>query len=138
MASDAQLRQHFDRQLSVALYNEPMVEGKRHGGVIQCRLKRSDWPWVAEQYHRRWLPWNQRITVDGVPRVLQPDQALGLYVTGKSLSGYEFDVSVHLWLRRAGRESAPGTSVLPPSPMNTEDWIDTLTPCAVLHVPSPT
>jgi hypothetical protein len=138
MASDAQLRQHFDRQLSVALYNEPMVEGKRHGGVIQCRLKRSDWPWVAEQYHRRWLPWNQRITVDGVPRVLQPDQALGLYVTGKSLSGYEFDVSVHLWLRRAGRESAPGTSVLPLSPMNTEDWIDTLTPCAVLHVPSPT
>ncbi|MDP3351365.1 MAG: hypothetical protein Q8S92_20445 [Hydrogenophaga sp.] len=138
VASDAQLRQHFDRQLSVALYNEPMVEGKRHGGVIQCRLKRSDWPWVAEQYHRRWLPWNQRITVDGVPRVLQPDQALGLYVTGKSLSGYEFDVSVHLWLRRAGRESAPGTSVLPLSPMNTEDWIDTLTPCAVLHVPSPT
>ncbi|MDP2073581.1 hypothetical protein [Hydrogenophaga sp.] len=138
MASDAQLRQHFDRQLSVALYNEPMVEGKRHGGVIQCRLKRSDWPWVAEQYHRRWLPWNQRITVDGVPRVLQPDQALGLYVTGKSLSGYEFDVSVHLWLRRAGRESAPGTSVLPLSPMNTEDWIDTLTPCAVLHVPSAT
>ena len=135
---DAQLRQRFDQQLHQALYNEPMVEGKRHGGVIQCRLKRSDWPWVAERYHRRWLPWNRCITVDGIPRVLQPDQALGLYVTGKSLSGYEFDVSVHLWLRRGGRERAPGTSVLPFSPMNTEDWIDTLTPCAVLHVPSAT
>ncbi|WP_300651630.1 hypothetical protein [Hydrogenophaga sp.] len=30
---DAQLRQRFDQQLHQALYNEPMVEGKRHGGV---------------------------------------------------------------------------------------------------------
>lgn len=135
---DVRVRQRFDQQLQAALYSEPMAEGKRNGGVINCRLKRSDWPWVAEQYHRRWLPWNRQIKVDGVLRVLQPDQALGLYVTGKSLSGFEFDVSVHLWLRKAGRDSAPSASPLPFAPMNTEDWIDTLTPCAVLHVPSAT
>lgn len=134
--SDVRVRQRFAQQLQAALFNEPMVEGKRHGGVINCPLKRSDWPWVAEQYHRRWLPWNRSLTVDGVPRALQSDQALGLYVTGKSLSGYEFDVSVHLWVRMRGRESAPGTSNSPFSPMNTNDWIDTLTPCAVLHVRS--
>jgi hypothetical protein len=133
---DVHLRQHFAQQLQAAAYNEPMAEGKRHGGVINCPLKRSDWPWVAEHYHRRWLPWTQRVTFDGVPRALQPDQALGLYVTGKSLSGYEFDVSVHLWMRKPGRLSGPGTNLQPFAPMNAEDWIDTLTPCAVLHVKS--
>ena len=133
---DVHIRQRFAQQLQAAAYNEPMVEGKRHGGVINCPLKRSDWPWVAELYHRRWLPWTQRVTFDGIQRTLQPDQALGLYVTGKSLSGYEFDVSVHLWVRKPGRLGAPSKSLLPFAPMNTEDWIDTLTPCAVLHVKS--
>lgn len=135
-AFDVRTRQRFAQQLQAAVYNEPMAEGKRHGGVINCPLKRSDWPWVAEQYHRRWLPWGKQIVIDGVPRALQADQALGLYVTGKSLSGYEFDVSVHLWLRKPGRHSAPGTSLSPFAPMNSGDWIDTLTPCAVLHVKS--
>ena len=135
-AFDVHIRQRFAQQLQAAAYNEPMAEGKRHGGVINCPLKRSDWPWVAEKYHRRWLPWNQLVTFDGAPRSLQPDQALGLYVTGKSLSGYEFDVSVHLWMRKPGRLSGPSTSLQPFALMNTEDWIDTLTPCAVLHVKS--
>ena len=134
--TDARTRQRFAQQLQTALSMESMVEGKRHGGVINCPLHRADWPWVAERYHRRWLPWIGQIAIDGVPQPLQRDQALGLYVTGKSLSGYEFDVSVHLWQRKPGRHSAPSTSLAPYAPMNTEDWIDTLIPCTVLHVPS--
>lgn len=133
---DARTRQRFALQLQMALSGEAMVEGKRHGGVINCPLHHTDWPWVAEQYNRRWLPWHGRITIDGVPQSLQPDQALGLYVTGKSLSGYEFDVSVHLWQRKPGRHGTPGTTVTPYAPMNAEDWIDTWIPCTVLHVPS--
>ncbi len=136
MAVDARTRQRFAEQLQLALSREQMVEGKRHGGVIACRLSRGDWPWVAEQYHRRWLPWTGQITIDGVPQPLQPDQALGLYVTIKSLSGFEFDVTVHLWQRKPGRRGAPGTSRAPYAPMNTEDWVDPLVPCTVLHVPS--
>ncbi len=132
---DARTRQRFALQLHVALSRESMVEGKRHGGVINCPLHHTDWPWVAEQYNRRWLPWPGQITIDGVPQPLQPDQALGLYVTGKSLSGYEFDVSVHLWQRKPGRRGTPGTTVAPYAPMNAEDWIDTWIPCTVLHVP---
>lgn len=133
--ADARTRQRFAMQLQAALAREPMVQGKRHGGVIDCPLHRDDWPWVAGQYHRRWLPWARKIVVDGVAQTLPPDQALGLYVTGKSLSGYGFDVSVHLWQRRPQRHGAPGVGNAPFSPMNTEDWIDTLTPCLVLHVP---
>lgn len=132
---DARTRQRFALQLQMALAGESMVEGKRHGGVINCPLHRTDWPWVAEQYNRRWLPWPGQITIDGVSQPLQPDQALGLYVTGKSLSGYEFDVSVHLWQRKPGRRGTPGTTVAPYAPMNAEDWIDTWIPCTVLHVP---
>ncbi len=133
---DARTRQRFALQLQMALSGESMVEGKRHGGVINCPLRRTDWPWVAEQYNRRWLPWRGQITIDGVSQSLQPDQALGLYVTGKSLSGYEFDVSVHLWQRKPGRRGTPGTTVMPYAPMNAEDWIDTWIPCTVLHVRS--
>lgn len=136
MEADARTRQRFAQQLQTALSRESMVEGKRHGGVINCPLHRTDWPWVAAQYNRRWLPWSGQITIDGIPQPLQPDQALALYVTGKSLSGYEFDVSVHLWQRKPGRRSAPCVSLTPYDPMNTEDWIDTLIPCTVLHVPS--
>lgn len=133
---DVLSRQRFAQRFQQALASEPMVEGKRHGGVIGCPMRRGDWAWVAEQYHQRWLPWIKQIRVDGVLQPLQPDQALGLYVTGKSLSGFEFDISVHLWQRRPGRHGTPGDGMTPFSPMNTVDWIDTLTPCAVLHVPS--
>ncbi|MBT9464675.1 hypothetical protein [Hydrogenophaga sp.] len=136
--TDARTRQRFAEQLQMALSREPMMAGKRNGGVINCPLRRSDWAWVAEQYHGRWLPWTRQIVIDGVPQPLQPDQALGLYVTLKSLSGFEFDVSVHLWQRRSGRYSAPGTSTAAYAPMNTADWIDTRTSCTVLHIPSAT
>ena len=134
--ADARTRQKFGECLQNALASEALVEGKRHGGTIACPLHPSDWAWVAEQYHLRGLPWVTRIEVDGVMQPLRPDQAVGLYVTGKSLSGYLFDVSVHLWQRKPGRNSAASVSLTPFSPINAEDWIDTLTPCAVLHVPS--
>ena len=135
---DARTRHRFAEQLQIALSLEPMVEGKRHGGVIGCPLRRSDWPWVVQQYHQRWLPWIKTVVVDGVRVPLASDQALGLYVTAKSLSGYEFDVSVHLWQSRPGSTNAPGTALAPFSPMNSQDWFDTLTPCAVLHVQAAT
>lgn len=134
--ADARTRQKFGECLQNALASEALVEGKRHGGTIACPLHPSDWAWVAEQYHLRGLPWVTRIEVDGVMQPLRPDQAVGLYVTGKSLSGYLFDVSVHLWQRRPGRSGPANVSLTPFSPINAEDWIDTLTPCAVLHVPS--
>lgn len=134
--TDARTRQTFGQCLLNALSREALVEGKRHGGTIACPLRPSDWAWVAEQYHRSGLPWVTQIEVDGVMQPLRPDQAVGLYVTGKSLSGYLFDVSVHLWQRKPGRRSQASVSLTPFSPINAEDWIDTLTPCTVLHVPS--
>lgn len=134
--TDARTRQRFGERLRTALANEALVEGKRHGGAIDCPLRPGDWAWVAEQYHLRGLPWVTRIEVDGVMQPLRPDQAVGLYVTGKSLSGYLFDVSVHLWQRKPGRSGPASVSLTPFSPINAEDWIDTRTPCAVLHVPS--
>lgn len=134
--TDARTRQRFGECLRTALASEALVDGKRHGGIIDCALQPSDWAWVAEQYHLRGLPWVTRIEVDGVMQPLRPDQAVGLYVTGKSLSGYLFDVSVHLWQRKPGRNSAASVSLTPFSPINADDWFDTLTPCAVLHVPS--
>lgn len=134
--TDVRTRQRFGECLRTALASEALVEGKRHGGIIECALQPSDWAWVAEQYHLRGLPWVTRIEVDGVMQPLRPDQAVGLYVTGKSLSGYLFDVSVHLWQRRPGRSGPASVSLTPFSPINAEDWIDSLTPCAVLHVRS--
>jgi hypothetical protein len=132
---DARTRQQFAQSLQLALSQAVLVEGKRHGGVIACPLKRSDWPWVADQYHGRWLPWLRQINIDGQNVPLPDDLALALYVTGKSLSGYEFDISVHLWQRRPGCTGKPGVSSEPFARMNTQEWDDTLTPCTVLHVP---
>ena len=75
------------------------------------------------------------ITVDGTPMPLDSSRALALYVTGSSQSGYAFDVSVHLWRRRAGRTSPPSSEAGEYPLMNTTDWFDTLVPCCVLHVP---
>ncbi|PZO16780.1 MAG: hypothetical protein DCF26_10975 [Burkholderiales bacterium] len=125
----------FSARFLTALATEPMVLGKRHGGVIDCPLKASDWPWVAQMFHRRWLPRTGSLLIDGESIALQPDQALALYVTGSSQSNFAFDVSVHLWQRRAGRTSPPseGDELYPT--MNETDWFDTYVPCAVLHVP---
>ena len=65
---------------------------------------------------------------------LPPDQALGLYVTGSSLSAFAFDISVHLWRRSPQRTGAAGRQLAHLAPMNDDDWYDTYLPCAVLHV----
>lgn len=132
---EARTRQRFTRCLRDALASESLVLGKGHGGVIDCPMRRSDWPWVHEQFHQRWLACARGLSIDGVSVPLPADQALALYVTGTSHSGYEFDVSVHLWQRKPGCIGAPSTTLSPFAPMNTQEWIDTLTPCAVLHVP---
>lgn len=131
----AQVESRFALQLGAALNAEALVMGKRHGGVVQCPVQPGDWSFVAANFHRRWLPRVKSIAVDGLPLPLDADQAVALYVTASSLSQYAFDVSVHLWRRRPGRGSLPGTGGGLYPPMNEQDWFDTYIPCAVLHVP---
>ncbi|PZO16777.1 MAG: hypothetical protein DCF26_10960 [Burkholderiales bacterium] len=131
----ALVESHFAAQLSAALSTEPLVMGKRHGGVVQCAVRPSDWTFVAANFHSRWLSRAQRIEVDGLPLPLDADQALALYVTASSLSQYAFDVSVHLWRRRPGSNSLPSDHIGLYPPMNEADWFDTYIPCCVLHVP---
>lgn len=129
------VHQRFTGALNQALRQEPLVYGKRHGGVIACPMRQADWGWVHQTFHQRWLP-VQRLEMDGVLMSLQADQALALYVTGSSLSQYAFDVSVHLWCRKPGGGGGlPSLEVGAYPPMNTRDWRDTRIPCAVLHVP---
>ena len=87
--------------------------------VVACALPLSDWGWAVQQFHRRWLPRVKSIAVDGLPLPLDADQAVALYVTGSSLSGYAFDVSVHLWQRYRTSQSKPSTESGPLPPMNT-------------------
>lgn len=136
--ADERLQRRFAAALAATLAAEPRVLGKRHGGVIACPLKPSDWGWVAEQFHHRWLPQAKLLIIDGERAPLQADQALALYVTGSSQSQCVFDVSVHLWRRRPGRTSPPGPVDEDHPPMNAEDWFDTYIPCCVLHVPPAT
>ncbi|PZO16779.1 MAG: hypothetical protein DCF26_10970 [Burkholderiales bacterium] len=133
--TSAQQTRRFSAQLALALNAETLVLGKRHGGVIACPLRPTDWAWVAQMFHRRWLPQVTRLLIDGQPIALQPDQAVALYVTGSSQSNFAFDVSVHLWQRRAGCTSPPSELMDNCPPMNEADWFDTYIPCAVLHVP---
>lgn len=133
--ASAQLVKRFNVQLGVALGAEALVLGKRHGGVIACPLRATDWAWVAKMYHRRWLPQVNRLVIDGEEITLRPDQAVALYVTGSSQSNHAFDVSVHLWQRRAGCIGAPSDLLDDCPPMNETQWFDTYVPCAVLHVP---
>lgn len=131
----AQVESRFAGQLSAALNAEPMVMGKRHGGVVRCPVRPGDWTFVSTNFHRRWLTRVKSIVVDGLPLPLDSDQALALYVTASSLSQYAFDVSVHLWRRRPGSNSLPSEQGGLYPPMNATDWFDTYIPCAVLHVP---
>lgn len=131
-----QTQQRFSNHLDAALFAEPMVLGKRHGGVIHCPMPPEAWPWVAASFHRRWLPQLRRVTIDGTGLPLADDQALALYVTGSSLSQYAFDVSVHLWRRIPGRTCLPSQGFGVHPPMNEKDWFDTYIPCSVLHVPA--
>lgn len=129
------LQSRFASAFTSALSAEDLVLGKRQGGVISCPLAPADLAWVAEHYHGRHLGFASQIMVDGQSVPLGEDMAVALYVTSGSLSGYAFDVSVHLWRRRAASASQPsqGGELYPV--MNTKDWFDTFIPCCVLHVP---
>jgi len=133
---DQRLRDRFDRALTLALARETLRPGRKNGGPIGCHLNPTDWGWVEARYHRRWLSGVSSVcSVDGVRVPLRNDEALALHVTGKSLSGALFDVSVHLWRRLPGATSAPSDSPDRYPPMNVQDWRDTYITCAVLHVP---
>lgn len=133
--ASAQLVGRFRARLVAALKAETLVLGKRHGGVIACPLHTTDWAWVAQMYHRCWLPQVTRLMIDGDLITLAADQAVAWYVTGSSHSGHAFDVSVHLWQRRAGGTGMPSERLDDCPPMNEAEWFDTYIPCAVLHVP---
>lgn len=133
--ADDRLRARFARALAEALGREPLVRGKRHGGVINFPLPRSAWAWVNGAFHAQWLFQYRELLVDGRQVPLAADEALALYVTGDSRSGYAFDISVHLWQRRAGHTGQACLDVAGQRTMNRTDWFDTLIPCAVLHVP---
>ena len=124
------------KNLATALRAESLALGKRHGGVIQCPARPSDWSYAVANFHNRCLPWVGSIEVDNALMPLDSHQAVALYVTGSSQSGYAFDVSVHLWRRRAGRTSPPSQEAGAYPAMNTTDWFDTRVPCCVLHVPN--
>ena len=129
------LQSRFASAFTTALNAEDLVLGKRRGGVISCPLAPADLAWVAQQYHGRHLSFASQISIDGQSVPLGEDMAVALYVTSGSLSGYAFDVSVHLWRRRAASASQPsqGGELYPV--MNAKDWFDTFIPCCVLHVP---
>lgn len=133
--TSALVERRFPGQLSLALGKESMVLGKRNGGVIACPVSLDDWSYVADTFHNCWVPRITRISVGEDTLQLDQDQAVALYVTGSSLSGYAFDVSVHLWRRRAKRRSQPSNEGGLFPRMNENDWFDTYVPCCVLHVP---
>jgi len=128
-------RMAFTDALNLALLKEPLVLGKRQGGVIGCPMPLTSWQWVSDTFHGCWLHQVRRITVNDAVVPLRSDQALALYVTGSSQSQFAFDVSVHLWQRRPGATGAASLTTDDSLRMNTADWFDTYIPCAVLHVP---
>lgn len=130
---EAQTRQRFTAALFQCLRNEPLLLGKRHGGVIAEPLPLEEWAWAVQTFHKRWWNAGLRPSATEAPMPLAPDQALALYVTGSSLSDHAFDISVHLWRRRAASDLPP-TTPAESNAMNEPDWFDTLIPCAVLHV----
>lgn len=132
-----QRKAQFTSALSAALAKEALRLDRRDGGVVPCPLQPTDWGWVAEQCHRRWLNGVRYIVVDGVRRQLDNDEALALHVTGSSRSreAYVFNVSVHLWQRDHGKTGLPSTVNGHWPPMDTDAWFDTYRSCCVLHVP---
>lgn len=133
--AQAQLSARFGTALAQALRTENLMLGKRQGGVIACPLPATHWGLVHERYHQRLLPMRHTVGMGNGTLTLATDQALALYVTGSSQSGYAFDISVHLWARRTGKSSQPSREQGAYPRMNTDDWFDTYQPCCVLHVP---
>lgn len=134
--SAARLQARFPNALMAALRVEPLELGKRQGGQIGYKAGVEDWAYVSGHFHNRWLPQVKSVLVNGKSVQLRADQAVALYVTGSSQSGYAFDVSVHLWQRREARQSQPGNTGGLFPPMNQDDWFDTYVTCCVLHVPA--
>lgn len=133
--AQAELSERFGTALAQALRAEDLMLGKRQGGVIACPLPATHWGLVHERYHQRLLPMRHTLAMGNGTLTLGTDQALALYVTGSSQSGYAFDISVHLWARRTGKSSQPSREQGAYPRMNTDDWFDTYQPCCVLHVP---
>jgi len=134
--ASAQVRKLFPQALCTALNAEPIVYGKRQGRAIDCKVVPEDWTFVNESFHRRWLPQFRQIQMEGQSVPLGLNEALALHVTGGSRSGYAFNISVHLWYRRAGSKALPSleNGVLYPR-MDEAHWFDSYTTCCVLHVP---
>lgn len=125
----------FQNALLTALQQNTLVLGKRRGGEIACPLYANEWGGVVERLHGKRLAPSHTLWLDDTHRLaLREDQALALYVTASSQSDYLFDVSVHLWRRRAGCTSPPARAVELFAAMNADDWFDTYIPCLVLHV----
>lgn len=110
-----------------------MSIGKRTGGDILLRdPKPMDfWGPISRDYHGRYVPLSM-VLEGGVPRALDEDEALALYVTGGSKSGAAFCVSVHHWRRYPGSDAPPSAGAF--EPMDHDHWYDTFNPCCVLHV----
>lgn len=125
----------FNTALMTALASNDLVLGKRHGGEIGFPMRADEWGMVVEAFHHRCLSMSHTLWLNNNQRMpLGADQALALYVTASSQSNHLFDISVHLWRRRAGRSSPAAQRTEPFAPMNTNDWFDTYIPCLVLHV----
>lgn len=122
----------FDEALRIAIAREQLIYGRQAGGVIGSNLGTLGWQDVYGRYHSRYQGGMACIWIGDQQRFLCDDEALALYVTHTSLSGYDFDISVHLWRRRPGRSAV---AVDDEGFMNIIDWYDTRVPCLVLHVP---
>ncbi len=133
--ASALVQLRFPGKLKEALNKEALVPGKRHGGQINCPVQYSDWAFVNDNFHGRWLPGVTSVLIDGKPMPLDSDQAAAWYVTFTSQSGFAFNVSVHLWRRRPGCTGLPSLERGVYPPMNEAEWFDTFIPCCVLHVP---
>ena len=122
----------FEEALRIAIARERLTYGRQAGGVIGRNLGTLQWQEIFGRYHGRYQDGIACIWMGDQQRFLCDDEALALYVTRASLSGYDFDISVHLWRRRQGRTTV---AVDNEGFMNTVDWYDTRVPCLVLHVP---
>lgn len=122
----------FDQAVRTAIANETIVYGKEHGGALCRGAGGIPWGAVSARYHNKLLPSAFQIEAGGVTRLLCEDEALALYVTASSTSGYDFCISCHYWRRRPGSDAPPAGG---DGTMNPGQWYDTMVPCFVLHVP---
>jgi len=123
---------NFENSLRLAIQRETVSYGRNFGGELRRGLENLSWSDVSVRFHNWYLSGQGQIEQGGVTRLLAPDEALALYVTMSSRSGYDFDISCHYWRRRPGSSAPP---VDDDGFMNVMDWYDTYVPCFVLHVP---